>query len=79
MLFDSTRGACTISGDSSKRSRKAVLPFNGNTASSLPVEHSVTLKGTYENMKLLIRYLNYDLHNWLIFGDLNVIAVILGL
>ena len=38
-------GACTISGDSSKCSRKAVLPFNGNTASSLPVEHSLTLKG----------------------------------
>ena len=65
--------------DSSKCSMKAVLLFNGNTVSSLPVAHSVTLKETYENMKLLLSSLNYEQHKWLICGDLKVIAIILGL
>lgn len=34
---------------------------------------------TYENMKLVLTSLNYDQHNWLICGDLKVIAIILGL
>lgn len=65
--------------DSSKRSMKAVLLFNGNKVSSLPVAHSVTLKENYDNMKLLLSSLNYDQHQWLICGDLKVIAIILGL
>jgi len=65
--------------DSSKRSMKAVLLFNGNAIASLPVAHSVTLKETYENVKLLLTSLNYNKHNWLICGDLKIIAMILGL
>ena len=40
--------------DSSKRSMKAVLLFNGNAIASLPVAHSVTMKEIYENVKLLL-------------------------
>ena len=65
--------------DSSKRSLKAVLLYNGNTVASLPIAHSVTLKETYETLKTLLTSVKYDDHKWLICGDLKVIAIMLGL
>lgn len=56
--------------DSSKRSLKAVLLFNGNTISSLPIGHSVHMEETYENMKTVLESLKYEDHKWLICGDL---------
>lgn len=64
--------------DSSKRSLKAVLLFNGNDLASLPVAHSVRMNETYENMKQLLDALKYWEHKWLICGDLKVIALLLG-
>jgi len=46
--------------DSSKRSLKAVLIYNGNTVASLPIAHSVTLKETYETLKALLTSVKYD-------------------
>jgi hypothetical protein len=40
--------------DSSKRSLKGVLLHSGNMYGSIPVAHSVHLKETYENMKVLL-------------------------
>jgi len=40
--------------DSSKASLKAVLLHNGNIPASVPVGHSVHMKETYENLKLLL-------------------------
>jgi hypothetical protein len=37
------------------------------------------MKETYENMKILLDSIKYDQHNWLICGDLKVIALLLGL
>jgi len=65
--------------DSSKRSLKAVLLYNGNTAASLPIAHSVTPKETYETLKTLLTSVKHDDHKWLICGDLKVIVIMLGL
>ena len=65
--------------DSSNRSLKGVLLHNGNELASLPVAHSVQMKETYENMKILLDCIKYDQHNWLICGDLKVIALLLGM
>ena len=58
--------------DSSSRSLKAVLLFNGNKISSVPVGYSVHMTKNYRNMELLLTALQYKDHNWLICGDLKV-------
>jgi len=65
--------------DSSKLSLKAVLLHNGNTLPSIPVGHSVHNKESYENMKILMETINYDKFKSNIYGDLKVIALLLGL
>ena len=70
---------CRLFIDSSNRSLKGVLLHNGNTLASLPVAHSVQMKETYENMKILLDNLKYDEYQWFICGDLKVIAILLGL
>jgi len=65
--------------DSSKLSLKALLLHNGNTLPSIPVGHSVHNKESYENMKILMRAINYDKFKWQICGGLEVIALLLGL
>lgn len=64
--------------DSSSRSLKAVLLFNGNKISSVPVGYSVQMTENYRNMELLLTALKYKDHNWLICGDLKVCFVNLG-
>ncbi|XP_065444006.1 uncharacterized protein LOC101953070 isoform X3 [Chrysemys picta bellii] len=65
--------------DSSKTSLKAVLLHNGNVLPSVPVGHAVHMKETYDNMKQLLRCMNYDQHQWQLCGDLKVVALLLGL
>ena len=65
--------------DSSALSLKAVLLHNGNTLSSIPVGHSVHNKESYENMKVLMKAIDYDKFKWKTCGDLKVIALLLGL
>lgn len=61
--------------DSSSRSLKAVLLFNGNKVSSVPVAHSVQMTESYENMERLLTALKYRDHNWKICGDLKVCKI----
>jgi len=49
--------------DSSKLSLKAVLLHNSNTLPSIPVDHSMHNKELYENMKILMKAINYDKSN----------------
>jgi hypothetical protein len=63
--------------DSSKLSLKTVLHHNGNTLLSIPVDHSVHNKESYENIKILMKAINYDKFKWR--GDLKVTALLLGL
>lgn len=58
--------------DSSSKSLKAVLLFNGNKVSSVPVGHSVQMTESYDNMERLLTALKYRDHNWQICGDLKV-------
>lgn len=65
--------------DASKTSLKAVLLHNGNQLPSVPVAYAVAMKETYENLKELLRCINYGQHQWSICGDLKVVAILLGL
>jgi len=65
--------------DSSKTSLKAVLLHNGSVLPSIQVGHAVHMKETYENMKQLLRCINYDQHQWQLCGDFKVLALLLGL
>ena len=41
--------------------------------SSIPVCYSISMSENYNNMIVLLDSLNYNNHNWMIFGDLKVI------
>ena len=64
--------------DSSKRSLKGVLLHNGNNHPSLPIAHSVVLKESYDNIKLILQKVKYEDHVWSICGDFKVIGLLLG-
>ncbi|UYV63640.1 hypothetical protein LAZ67_2005138 [Cordylochernes scorpioides] len=65
--------------DSSKISLKAVLLHNGNKFPSVPIAHASNMKETYENMKLLLKKIEYERYGWKICSDLKVIALMRGL
>ncbi|XP_076804583.1 uncharacterized protein LOC143448650 [Clavelina lepadiformis] len=65
--------------DSSVKSLKVVLLHNGNKIGSVPVGHSVKLTECYEDMKFLLKSLQYSQHKWKICGDLKMISILLGL
>ena len=56
---------------------KAVLLYNGNRVSSIPVGYSISMSENYNNMIVLLDSLNYNNHNWMICGNLNVIIIII--
>ena len=64
--------------DSSKKSLKCVLLYNGNQYGSIPIEHSVTLKKNYESIKVVLERLKYCVHQWLIYVDLKMVNFFLG-
>jgi hypothetical protein len=65
--------------DSSKHRLKAVLLYNGNKHPSIPIAYAVHMKETYENMKNLLDKINYKKHCWNVYGDLKIIALLLGM
>jgi hypothetical protein len=48
----------------SKRCLKAVLLNNGNNLASITIAHSVHLKETYENLRIVLEKIKYHKHNW---------------
>ncbi|GBM48683.1 hypothetical protein AVEN_192287-1 [Araneus ventricosus] len=64
--------------DSSKRSPKAVLLYNGSKYASVPLGHSVYLKKCYENLALILTKFKYKDSGWTICGDLKVLSMLLG-
>ena len=64
--------------DSSKASLKCVLLHNGKRYTSISIGHSVHLKETYENMKMLLTKIKYDEYKWILCGDLKVLSMLLG-
>ena len=63
--------------DSSTKSLKAVLLHVGNKMPSIPLAHSTLLSENYETMKLLLASIRYELHKWIICGDLKVSSQII--
>ena len=65
--------------DSSKVSLMVVLPHNGNRFPSVPLVHAANLKESFERMKLLLGKIKYDEFKWKLYGDLKVVALLLGM
>lgn len=63
--------------ESSQRSLKAVLLHNRNSKPSIPIAHSVHLSESYDDLKILLRAIQYKLHHWNFCGDLKVIGMLI--
>ena len=63
--------------DSSKRSLKCVLLYNGNQYGSIPIGHSVTLKEKLRKHQAVLERLKYCVHQWLICVDLKMVNFLL--
>jgi hypothetical protein len=62
--------------DSSKRSLKAVLLHNGNNYTSVTIRNSVHLNGSYENLELILKKIEYTAHAWMVCGDMKVWCIL---
>ena len=65
--------------DSSKMSLKVVLLHNGNKFPSVPVAHIISMKESYESMKLLLGRIKYDEFKCKLYDDRKVVALLLGM
>jgi len=65
--------------DSSKVSLKVVLLHNGKKFHSVPLTHAANMKESYKSMKLLLGKIKYDEFKWKLYGDFNVVALLLGM
>lgn len=65
--------------DGSVKSLKGVLLHNGNLFPSVPIIYGTDIIENYENMKVILKLINYDLHRWVICCDLKIVAIITGL
>lgn len=64
--------------DSSKRNLKCVLLHSGNLYGSVPIGHSVYITEIYENIKTVLKLLQYGDHNWISCVDLKMANFLLG-
>jgi len=59
-------------------SKSGILLNNGGIYASIPVEHSVYLNDTYENLEMVLRKNKYEVNGWLVCRDLKVLCMLLG-
>ena len=52
---------------------------NGNDLGSIPIDYSMNMIETYDNMKMVLEKIEYSQHNWKICGDLKMITILLGM
>ena len=64
--------------DFSQRSLKAVLIHNTSKFASIAIAHSTILKESYVNMEKVLSVIKYSEHNWMIYGDLKIVTILLG-
>ena len=64
--------------DSSKRSLKCVLLYNGNKHGSLPIGHSTKMREKQETIAFVLEKLSYYDHQWKICVDLKMVNLLLG-
>jgi hypothetical protein len=72
-----TSGQWMPSIDSSKVSLEAVLFHNGNKFPSVPLAHTLRMKETYENFRVLLQKIRYEEHRWNVFADMKVITMLM--
>ena len=60
-------------------SLKLVIIHNGNRFLSDPLAHAANKKESYESKKLLLGNIKYDEFKWKLFGDLKVVALLIGM
>ena len=65
--------------DSSKVNLKVVLRHNRNRFPSFPLAHAANTKENYESMNLLLGKIKYDEFKWKLYGDLKIVALLLGM
>ena len=65
--------------DSGKDRLKAMLLHNGNEKHYDPTQLTHGLEETFEPMDTIKKLMNYRAHNWNTYGDLKVVALLLGL
>ena len=65
--------------DSSKPSLKAVLLHNDNVYPSIPIAHFVQIKEERESVKILLKLIQYNDHNWDVCRGFKIIAFLLRL
>jgi len=52
---------------------------NGNKFPSIPLDHVVNMKESYESMKLPLGKFKYDEFKWKLCADLKAVALLLGI
>ena len=65
--------------DSSTKSLKAVLLYNGDIYPSIPLAHSQQMKEDYKNVKQLLIKINYAQFKWYVCGDFKMLGFLQGL
>lgn len=65
--------------DGSMKSLKGVLLHIGNVYPSVPIIYATDVKENYENINVILKLINYDLHRWVICSDLKIVAILMGL
>jgi hypothetical protein len=64
--------------DCSKSSLKAVLLHNSNNLASIPIAHSIYLKETYENLRIVLEKMKYHECSWYLCSDMKILGMLLG-
>lgn len=62
----------------SSRSLKAVLLQNGEFYAFIPVDHSVHVKETYNDLEMVRCKLKYKYHCWQVCDDFKIVGILLG-
>ena len=65
--------------DSNHVSLKAVLLYNSSHYPSMPVAFSSQKKESYENVKVMLQLINYNLYSWSVCCDFKIIGFRQGL
>ena len=63
----------------SQQSLKAVPLHNENSQPSTLIAHSVHLKQTHDEMKILLQAIQYNVQEWGICGDLKMTGMLMGI
>jgi hypothetical protein len=53
--------------------------YNKNSKPSIPIVHSVHLKETYDEMKILLEAIKYNVQQWGVCEELRMIVMLIGM